>query len=283
MIRKNDVNKNILRQRLYEYYNSFDEYFSDKNDSLDNIPWLLKCFNLTKTEFVLNVGCGSDGLTIELGSHPDVVSVVGMDFSTIAIKRINQVADQMHVGNVSFIVGDAEAIPFTDNFFELVFSKGVLEHLVDPYRSIDEMCRVSCNLVAFETANYCSPFLTVDETGVKSGGGNMFTAFKAFFTNLLSLDQIKRIATSFSINTDSICLSPPLRKRATGGDVEDLVAMINIRGIEKRLKDNHFRIVYMNYVKRESTLLLKVLRTIWNYIPILRYFGPSIKIIVKKM
>ncbi|GAG61378.1 unnamed protein product, partial [marine sediment metagenome] len=192
----NHVDKNILRRRLYQYYNSFDAYFSDKNDSLDNIPWLLKCFNLAKTEFILNVGCGSDGLAIELSSHPDVISVVGMDFSTIAIKRMDQVADQMHVGNVSFIIGDAEAIPFNDSFFELVFSKSVLEHLVDPYRSIDEMCRVSRNLVAFETANYCSPFLIVGETGVKSGGGNMFTAFKAFFTNLLSLHQIKRIATS---------------------------------------------------------------------------------------
>lgn len=284
MIKKrNHVNKNILRQRLYEYYNSFPDYFSDKNDSLDNMPWLLQCFNLAKIESILNVGCGSDELTIELCSYLGIASVVGMDFSTIAIKYMNQVADRTHVENVSLVVGDAETIPFEDNSFELVFSKSVLEHLVAPYRSVDEMCRVSRNLVAFETANYCSPFLTVNETGVKSGGGNMFTVFKAFFTNLLSLNQIKRIAISLSINTDPIFLSPPLRKRATGGDVEDLVAMINIRGIEKRLKDNHFRIVYRNYVKRGNTLLLKVLRVIWNYIPILRYFGPTIKIIAKKM
>jgi SAM-dependent methyltransferase len=63
---------------------------------------------------------------------------VGLDISAVHLSQ----AFKVH-RRAAFVVGDAHRIPFHDSTFDLVVSVGVLEHVADFRRVVEEMVRVS--------------------------------------------------------------------------------------------------------------------------------------------
>ncbi len=88
---------------------------------------------------VLELGCGSAGWSIALsraGARP-----VGMDFSPV---RLAQASERMRAARVRFplVEARAEAIPFSDDRFDIVLSDYGATTFTDPYRTVPEAARV---------------------------------------------------------------------------------------------------------------------------------------------
>jgi ubiquinone/menaquinone biosynthesis C-methylase UbiE len=77
---------------------------------------------------ILDVGCGNGRDFITYFKDRDDISFTGIDLKDRGIRQ----------ENFTFVKGDAEKLPFSDNSFDIVISIGVLEHIVP----IEKLCRV---------------------------------------------------------------------------------------------------------------------------------------------
>lgn len=93
----------------------------------------------SKLQQVLDAGCG-DGVLIDFLSKTKNYNVYGIDNSDEAIsfakKRLNR-------NNVELVVGDVYKLPYPDDFFDIICSTEVIEHLNYPEKFLEELSRVS--------------------------------------------------------------------------------------------------------------------------------------------
>ena len=95
---------------------------------------------------VLDIGCGS-GTFINSASQ----NIVGVDINFETLRNIKKNKPKQ-----ALVQADARHLPFKSNFFDLVTSFSVLEHVRQPQLVIDEIYRVSKNegLVTAQTDDY---------------------------------------------------------------------------------------------------------------------------------
>ena len=96
-------------------------------------------------EPVLEVGCGNGFMTLPLSSRGPVV---GVDFSREMLAR-NPAS--------RILAARAEALPFPDGAFPVVFCQGLLHHCPDPAAVLREMARVSSRWVVAHEPNRNNP------------------------------------------------------------------------------------------------------------------------------
>ena len=92
---------------------------------------------LAGDERALDVGCGTGALSYALA--PLVGEVVGLDSSE---ERLEAAREDAPPG-CTFVVGDAEALPFPYGDFDLVGCRGVLHHVRRPELVVAELARVT--------------------------------------------------------------------------------------------------------------------------------------------
>ena len=94
---------------------------------------------------VLEVGCGPGHLAIDLAFRHGV-DVVGLDLDPAMIERARAATDTRAGGDgpppPTFRVGDAAALPFPDESFDLVVSTLSLHHWADHATGLAEIARV---------------------------------------------------------------------------------------------------------------------------------------------
>ena len=104
---------------------------------------------------LLDVGCGPGTLTVDLAGRVAPGRAVGID-SVASI--IDQAAADTpdDAANLVFAVGDAYALDFADDSFDIVHAHQVLQHLNDPVAALREMRRVGRprGVVAVRDADY---------------------------------------------------------------------------------------------------------------------------------
>jgi 2-polyprenyl-3-methyl-5-hydroxy-6-metoxy-1,4-benzoquinol methylase len=83
---------------------------------------------------VLDVGCGAGTVGAELRSEAQ--RLVGIEIDEAAADRASRVYDKVLVGSVDALVGNL------DESFDTVLCYDVLEHLVDPWRVLDDLYSV---------------------------------------------------------------------------------------------------------------------------------------------
>jgi SAM-dependent methyltransferase len=88
---------------------------------------------------LLEYGCGPNPHVLTLASS--AASATGIDLSAVATRRATEEAERAGVGNVRFLVMDAEQMDFGDASFDVVFGSSILHHL-DLERSLGEIVRV---------------------------------------------------------------------------------------------------------------------------------------------
>ena len=98
--------------------------------------WILKHTN--KDDKVLDVGCGH-GVLCNLLKKEERYPY-GIDISSVGVAFC-----QDKVKDVEFVQGKAEELPFEDNYFDVVASNQMIEHLSTPEIAIKEMIRVCKN------------------------------------------------------------------------------------------------------------------------------------------
>lgn len=92
---------------------------------------------------VLDVGSGPGTITTDIASRVFPGDVFGLDASTEVTQQAAERAAEAGIRNVSFVAGDAYALPFPDDSFDVVHAHQVLQHLADPVAALREMRRVT--------------------------------------------------------------------------------------------------------------------------------------------
>ena len=91
---------------------------------------------------VLDIGSGPGTITIDLARLVAPGSVIGVDVSTEAVEEALGLAVDNGIGNVSFTVGDAHALDFASDTFDVVHAHQMLHHVADPVAVLREARRV---------------------------------------------------------------------------------------------------------------------------------------------
>ncbi len=104
---------------------------------------------------LLDVGCGPGTITVDLATIVAPGRVVGIDASPEVLEQAKIAVKDARV-DVELGLGDAMALAFPDDTFDVVHAHQVLQHLADPVAALVEMRRV-CRpggLVAVREVDY---------------------------------------------------------------------------------------------------------------------------------
>jgi ubiquinone/menaquinone biosynthesis C-methylase UbiE len=136
--------KTLTGELYSSLFTRFDErhYFAEATDLLrQRIERNGIGFDWLKGKKGLDAGCGGGRYTVAL-ANLGAAKVTGIDYGRDNIKDAKSRVKNAGIGNVNFRHADVLNIPYRDNTFDFVFSNGVLHHTTDPFRGIEELCRV---------------------------------------------------------------------------------------------------------------------------------------------
>lgn len=102
---------------------------------------LFDVFAEKRVRNVLDVGCGGGQSVLWLKQRYPHLRLTGIDLSESQIARAQQRAHRRGC-SVQFEVANAQALPFADEGFDVVYSFGSVKHWPDPLRGIAECWRV---------------------------------------------------------------------------------------------------------------------------------------------
>lgn len=148
------------KKRLIEEIWSKEKYYIGarhsglRDFSQDKFFLVLKRY-VQNAKRILECGCGSASILEKVWHEKG--NFYGVDISKTGIKLAKKRLQNKK--NVRLFVGDLEKLELKNDFFDLVYSAYVLEHLVNPERAIEEMIRVTGRLgyLIFISPNYGSP------------------------------------------------------------------------------------------------------------------------------
>ncbi|KAH9891802.1 methyltransferase type 11 [Cubamyces lactineus] len=93
---------------------------------------------------LLDIGCGPGTITTDFATILHEGHVTGLEMpSSNVFERARAHAASRGVTNVSFVAGDALALPFPDGTFDVVHAHQVIQYVGDPVRMLKEMRRVA--------------------------------------------------------------------------------------------------------------------------------------------
>jgi arsenite methyltransferase len=104
-------------------------------------PWQLGRLDSGERVLDLGSGAGTDSL-VAAQMVGEEGSVTGIDMTPQMLAKARNAAAAMGVGNVTFVEGEAERLPFADASFDVVVSNGVIDLVPDKDAVFAELYRV---------------------------------------------------------------------------------------------------------------------------------------------
>ena len=109
-------------------------------ESLTKNPWVLgiiQSFYPDQSVQIVDIGCGGGFLSnaLALAGH----QVIGVDLSQSSLETAKRFDSTKQV---TYLQADATSIPLNDNFYDVVCSMDMLEHVEDPAKVIAEASRL---------------------------------------------------------------------------------------------------------------------------------------------
>jgi SAM-dependent methyltransferase len=101
---------------------------------------MLRAVDLSGREHVLDVGTGTGHTALAFA--PQVASVIGLDMTEAMLEQARELAVAQGASNVEFELGDAMALPYDSNRFDIVTCRVCAHHFADVPKAIEEMARV---------------------------------------------------------------------------------------------------------------------------------------------
>lgn len=107
---------------------------------------------------ILDVGCGPGSITADFAELVPQGKVTGVDFVESVLENARAHAEGRGITNIVYEAVDANALPYPDASFDVVFCHQVLQHVNDPVGILKEMKRVAKpgGIVAAREADYKS-------------------------------------------------------------------------------------------------------------------------------
>jgi arsenite methyltransferase len=98
---------------------------------------------LERGERVLDLGCGAgtDSL-VAAQMVGEQGHVTGIDMTNEMLAKARTARDELGIGHVEFVEGEAERLPFADESFDVVISNGVIDLIPDKDAVFSELHRV---------------------------------------------------------------------------------------------------------------------------------------------
>lgn len=122
--------------------------WSQRNDEMDRMlrplgAQAIESSAVRAGEFVLDIGCGCGGTTLDLAlAVGDTGHVLGVDVSAPMLAKAESVAQQgsqEHQGRVSFQLSDASSVHFRAAAYDLLFSRFGVMFFSDPVSAFSNM------------------------------------------------------------------------------------------------------------------------------------------------
>lgn len=89
---------------------------------------------------VLDVGCGPGTITVDMAERVAPGRVVGLDAAADVIAKASALGESLE--NVEFVVGNAYALDYADDSFDVVHAHQTLQHVARPVEVLRELRRV---------------------------------------------------------------------------------------------------------------------------------------------
>jgi arsenite methyltransferase len=117
-----------------------------KGESMEHDHWpiakpTLELMQIAETDKILDAGCGAGWLSRILARRVPRGRVVGMDISDEMIQHAR--ASSTGAGNLSFLVGSVDAIPWEQDFFDRIITVESSYYWPDPAKGLRELYRVA--------------------------------------------------------------------------------------------------------------------------------------------
>jgi ubiquinone/menaquinone biosynthesis C-methylase UbiE len=146
-----------------------------------NIAFLENLSLLSKTQKILEIGCGAGSLNNHFCNKG--FDIIGIDISQVALEKAKQL-----YGNLSLYQMSGDKLEFPDDSFDIVLSFDVFEHIPNIDKHLDEVYRVLKNhgYYLFQTPNkYTSlPYSIFKDKNL---------SYRAYHPSLQSLFSLKKI------------------------------------------------------------------------------------------
>jgi ubiquinone/menaquinone biosynthesis C-methylase UbiE len=91
---------------------------------------------------LLEGGCSSGSMALELAGIVDPGEVVGIDLDAERLEYARAAATHQNLSNVRFERANVLSLPFENDSFDAAFLSSVCEHLENPLAALRELCRV---------------------------------------------------------------------------------------------------------------------------------------------
>ena len=130
-------------RRIYAIDSDTEAERLERQAQLAEIEKHLEFIPISDASRVLDVGCGSGSMTRLLAKANPKAQIIGFDARNEYLDVARQLAAEEGLSNVEFIEGDAFALPFDDDEFDLVWNKYLMQWLHDPKAALAEMKRVT--------------------------------------------------------------------------------------------------------------------------------------------
>jgi len=130
-------NEDVISEFTKQASTSHDTSSHSNDYSLD---LMIRFSKPTIYDTVLDVACGNGTVAFEYAKM--VKHVTGVDITPAMIKRARIIQKERNLDNLDWRIVDISALPFRDNCFSIVVTRGSLHHLIDSNKVMEEMYRV---------------------------------------------------------------------------------------------------------------------------------------------
>lgn len=143
----------ILTQRRYytETASRYDAMHAHEAvDADDGMQMLFSFLRSLDVRGILDVGSATGRGLLKLSEGVPNALVCGVEPVEALVRQgISSGANQ----NLPLLLASGDALPFVDNSFDAVCEFGILHHVPDPVRVVQEMLRVARNVIVISDAN----------------------------------------------------------------------------------------------------------------------------------
>ncbi len=140
MVDKKEIKFNKYEKNGAYHWNNISKSIKKHNAFVKaRYDLIVNCIPEIKNKKILDVGCGDGVLCYLLARKGGVV--FGIDYCSCAIDLAKKKCKEKKT-KVNYQVASAYELPFKDNFFDIVISSDVIEHLNNPEKMLYEIKRV---------------------------------------------------------------------------------------------------------------------------------------------